>query len=96
MSFWDEKEAKRLFQKLPLYNDLIEKLRIKHLKNIDLLHELPFYDELSIVKISKTFKGYARSYKIEAKDSKDLLVELEASKLRIKDFKMKLKALNIK
>ena len=96
MSFWDEKEAKRLFQKLPLYNDLIEKLRIKHLKNVDLLHELPFYDKLSIVKISKTFKGHARSYKIETKDSKDLLVELEASKLSIKDFKMELKALNIK
>ena len=40
MSFWDEKEAKRLFQKLPFYNVLIETS-----KNIDLLHELPFYDE---------------------------------------------------
>ena len=55
-----------------------------------------FYDELSIVKISETFKEYARSYKIETKDSKNLLVELEASKLSIKDFKMKLKTLNIK
>ena len=26
MSFWDEKEAKPLFQKLPFYNVLIEKL----------------------------------------------------------------------
>ena len=42
MSFWDKKETKRLFQKLPFYNVLIEKPRIKHLKNIDLLHELPF------------------------------------------------------
>ena len=25
MSFWDEKEAKRLFQKLPFYNVPIEK-----------------------------------------------------------------------
>ena len=26
---------------------------MKHLKNIDLLHELPFYDELSIEKYQK-------------------------------------------
>ena len=32
MSFWDEKEAKILFQELPFYNTLIEKPRIKHLK----------------------------------------------------------------
>ena len=65
MSFWNEKEAKRLFQELPFYNTFTEKPRIKHLKSTDLLHELPFYDELSIVKILKTFRKYARSYKIE-------------------------------
>ena len=45
MNFWYEKEAKGLFQELPLYNVLIEKPKIKHLKAIDLLHELPFYNE---------------------------------------------------
>ena len=40
MSFRDEKEAKRLFQELPFCNVLIEKPRIKRLKNIVLLHEL--------------------------------------------------------
>ena len=64
MSSGNGKEAKRLFQILPFYNVPIEKPRIKHLKNIDLLHELLFYNELSIEKISKAFKGYARSYKI--------------------------------
>ena len=48
MSFWDEKEAKRFFQELPFYNVPIEKPKIKSLKNIDLLHELLFYDELNI------------------------------------------------
>ena len=48
MIFWDEKEAKRLFKKLPFYNVLIEKPCIKYLKNIDFLHELSFYIELSI------------------------------------------------
>ena len=45
MRFWDEKAAKILFQELQFYNVLIEKPRIKRLKNIDLMRELPFYDE---------------------------------------------------
>ena len=45
IDFWDEKVAKRLFQKLPFCNVLIEKLCLKNLKNIDLLHELLFYDK---------------------------------------------------
>ena len=80
MNFWDEKEAKRLFQKLPFYNVPTEKPRIKHLKNIYLLNELSFYDEFSVVKISKTFKRYARRYKIEIINSKDPLFQLEVSK----------------
>ena len=47
-SFWDGKEPKKLFQKLSFYNVLIEKSCIKYLKNTDLLHELPFYDGLSV------------------------------------------------
>ena len=42
MSFWDTKE---LFQKLPFYNTFIEKPKIKHLSNIEFLHELPLYVE---------------------------------------------------
>ena len=60
MSFLDEKEGKMLLQKLQFYNVLIEKQRIKHFQNIDLLYELPFYDELSIAKISQTFRRYAK------------------------------------
>ena len=59
MSFWDKK--KKLFQELPFYNVLIEKPRIKRVKNIELLHELPSYDELSIVKLLQTFKRYSTS-----------------------------------
>ena len=77
MTFWDEKEAKRLFHELSIYNTFIENTRIKHLRNIDLLHELQFYDELSIKQISKAFKRYARSYKIEIIESKDPLAQLE-------------------
>ena len=38
MNFRDEKEPKRLFQKLPLYNAFIGRPRIKYLRNIDLLN----------------------------------------------------------
>ena len=79
MSVWDKKERK-LFQNLLFYNFLIDKPKIKHLRNIDLLHEPLVYNDLSAAEISKTFKGYARSYKIEIVDLKDLLAQLEASK----------------
>ena len=81
-----KKEAKRLFQKLRFYNVLIEKPKIKHLSNIDLLHELSFYNELNIKQISKAFKGYTRSYKTERIYLKDPLLQLETSKSSIKDF----------
>ena len=42
MNSWNEKEAKRLFQEFPFYT------KITSLKNIDLLQELPFYDEINI------------------------------------------------
>ena len=62
--FLEGKRSKRLFQELPFYNASIEKPYIKRLNKIDLIHELPFYNELNIVKISKAFRGYARSYRI--------------------------------
>ena len=42
-------------QELPFYNVSIEKLKIKKLKNLDMLSELPFCDKLNIVKTAKTF-----------------------------------------
>ena len=54
-----------LFNKLSFYSASIEKPYIKRLNKIDFLREFSFYDELSVVKTSKTFKGYARSYSIE-------------------------------
>ena len=55
------------------------------MSSIELLHELPFYDELGIVKKSKPFEGYARSYRVEIIDSRDPLVQLEVGKSSIKD-----------
>ena len=50
------KKAKNLFQTLPFCNVLIEKPEIKKLLSVELLHEHPFYDELSITEVSKAFK----------------------------------------
>ena len=77
--------AKKVFQILPFYNSFIEKPEIKKLSNTKLLQELPFYDELNVVKSSNAFSGYARSYKVEIVDNKDSLVQLQASKSSIED-----------
>ena len=69
-----------------LFNASIKEPKIKRLKNVDLLAELPFYDQLNIIKTDQAFKGYARSYKVEIVDKKDLIVQLEANKSSIKDF----------
>ena len=73
------------FKQLPLYNKHIEKPKIRHLKNIDLLSEFPFYEELNVIKTDGAFRGYAMSYKFEIVDKKDQLIQLEASKTSIKD-----------
>ena len=50
-----------------------------------MLSELPFYEELSVVKTGHAFKGYAMSYKVELIEEKDPLIQLEASKSSIKE-----------
>ena len=65
---------------------MIEKPKFKHLSNIELLHGLPFYDEMNVVEILKAFKGYARSYEVEIIEPKDPLAQLEARKSNIEDF----------
>ena len=53
------------FKELPFYNKYIGKPRVKSLKNIDLLSELAFYEELNVIKTNHAFRGYAMSYKAE-------------------------------
>ena len=45
-----------------------------------MLSELPFYEELNVIKTDQVFKGYAMSYKVELIETKDQLIQLEASK----------------
>ena len=64
---WD---ANGIFKLLQFYGSYIEKPEIKKLNNVQLLKELLFYDELSIVKNKNAFSVYAQSYKIEIVDKK--------------------------
>ena len=60
-----------MFQEIPFYNVPIKKTKIKTLKNVDMIIDLPFYDELNVGKTKKTLKKYARSYIIEIIKNKD-------------------------
>ena len=50
-----------------------------------MLSELPFYEELNVIKANHAFRGFAMSYKVELVEKKDLIIQLEASKSSIKD-----------
>ena len=58
---WD---ANKIFQILPFYSTYIEKYKVKKLNNVQLIKELPFSDELSIVKNKTAFRGYAKAIKL--------------------------------
>ena len=77
--------ANKVFQILPFYNTFIDKPDVKKLNNVELLKELPFYDQMSIAKNKTAFSGYGRSYKIEIIDKRDVAVQLKASEISIKE-----------
>ena len=63
----------------------IDKPKIKGLKNIDLLAEFPFYDQLNIIRTGHAFSGYAMSYKVKIVDKKYVIIQFEAVKSSIND-----------
>ena len=74
-------DAVDYFKEFPYYNKSIKKPKVKHLKNID----LPFYEQLNVIKTNQAFGGYAMLYKVEIIERKDPIMQLEASKSSIKD-----------
>ena len=56
-------DAVDYFKELPFYNKPIKKPKVKRLKDIDQLIELPFYEQLDVIKTDEAFSGYAMSYK---------------------------------
>ena len=73
------------FKELLFYNKPIKKPNVKRLKNVDRLAELPFYEQLSVIKTNQVFRGYAMSYKIKIIERKGPMAQLETSKSSIKD-----------
>ena len=63
-------DATDYFIELSFYNKPIKKPKVKRLKNIDQLIELPFYEQLDVIKTDQTFSGYAMSYKVEIIEKK--------------------------
>ena len=63
-------DAINYFKELLFYNTYIKKPKIKPLKNIDLLSEHPFYEELSVIKTDLALKGRAMSYRVDLADKK--------------------------
>ena len=79
---WDES---KIFKILQFYNSFFDVPKVKKLSNIRLLKELPFYDELSIVKSKTAFSGHAQSYKIEIVDKKDMITQLKSIEISIEN-----------
>ena len=57
-------------KELPFFNMYIEKPKIKSSKNIDFFSELPFHEELSVIKTDHAFKGHAMWYNVELVEKK--------------------------
>ena len=58
------------FKELSFFNQSIEKPKLKRLKNIDLLSELPCYEELNGIKTNHAFRGYEMTWKVELVEKK--------------------------
>ena len=80
-----DSDAVNYFKELPFYNKPIKKPKVKRLKNIDRLIELPFYEQLNVIKTGQAFNGYTASYKVEIIERKNPIVQLEIIKLSIKN-----------
>ena len=81
-----DSDAVDYFKELPFYNKPIKKPKVKRLKNIDRLIELPFYEQLGVIKTDQAFSGYAMSNKVQIVERKDPIVQLKVSNLSIKFF----------
>ena len=78
--------TKKLLQEQPFDKKSIKTPRIKKLKDYKLLRELPFYDDINISRKERSFRGYAKTYKVEVIDNKSLSDSLSVSNNSIKNF----------
>ena len=76
---------KKLLQEQPFYKQPIKKPRIEKLSDQELLRELLFYDDINILRNERTFRGYAKTYKVEVINNRKLSDLLSVIKNNIKD-----------
>ena len=77
--------TKKLLSEQPFYKQSIKNLRIKKLRNFELLHELPFYDDINISRKERAFRSYAKTYKVEIITNENLSDSLPVSKNSIQN-----------
>ena len=75
---------KKLWSKQPFYKQPIQKPCVKKLTNLELLRELPFYDDINTLRKERAFKTYVETYKAEIINNKSLSDSLSMNKNRIK------------
>ena len=72
-TFKSHSDAVDYFKELPFYNKPIKKPKVKRVKSIDCLIELPFYEQLDVIKSDQAFSSYAMSYKVQIVEKKTQL-----------------------
>ena len=80
-----QRTIKKLLQEQPFYKQPIKKPCIKKLSNYELLRQLPFYDDINISRNERELRGYAKTYKVEIINNKNLSDSLSVSKNGIKN-----------
>ena len=80
--------TKKLWSKQPFYKQPIKNPSIKKLSNFELLRELPFYNNITILRKEKAFKKYAETYEVEIINDKSLSDSSSISKNSIKNYLM--------
>ena len=77
--------TKKPLSEQPFYKQPIKNPSIKKLRNFELLRELPFYDDINILRKERAFKKYTKTYVVEIIDNKNLSDLLSVSKNSIKN-----------
>ena len=77
--------TKKLLQEQPFCKQPIKKPRIKKLSNQELLRELPFYDDINILRNERVLRRYAKTYKVEIINNRNLSDSFSVRKNSLKN-----------
>ena len=72
---------KKLLKEQPFYKEPIKKPRLKKLKSYELLRELPFNDDINILRKERAFRGYVETCKVQIINNKNLRDSLSEVKI---------------